>query len=248
MSGCKLESSEVRGIMYKKTSKAILRSRMRCKRIANVLLEGPECIVPPARLDKHGRLVPVLSIISAPIGVDRTASSWSIYVDGTTNRDKGFLKPVVRYAYWERPSEYLVSRVRKWPKISVAHHVLVPKEQSEIDTMLKDLDRSLSRVEFAVAGLITDRSNPEECHFDEGLSVPRYLQIMRHNFCQRIELTVGHYSDDNKYIEKAALKLTHYIESLCVTREYLRYREHCYVNLTKEFERGHWFYRPPIPR
>ena len=229
-----------------KLSNAFHKSRARCSHIGSALLDGPNWILPPTRLDDFGWLDPVLKIIDCPIGINKTATAYSVYVDNTINREKKFLEPLVRYVNWDREHEYEVRRIRKWPKIKINQHILKTSEQAKLDSLLRNLDQSLSSITFLTAGLITDRSYPSGCYPDEAnYEKPRTLRIERWNFCQRIEFGLDEYAGLNKAIEEAARDLAKYIQQLCRSDNEPNYRERYSLNLKEmDNQRKDWLYRP----
>ena len=229
-----------------KLSNALYKSRARCSYIGSALLDGPDWLLPPTRLDNFGWLAPVLKIIDRPIGNLKIATAYSVYVDNTINREKKFLEPLVRYVKWDRKHEYEVIRIRKWPKVNINHHILKTSEQAELDSLLRNLDQSLSSITFLIAGLITDRSNPNGCYPDEANNEkPRTLRIERWNFCQRIEFGLDEYAGLNKTIEGTARILAKYIQQLCESDNEPNYRERYSLNLKEmDNQRKNWVYRP----
>lgn len=202
--------------------------------------------MPPTRLDDFGWLDPVLKIVDRPIGIRKTATAYSVYVDNTVNRDKNFLAPLVRYVNWDREYEYKVRRIRTWPKIKINQHVLKASEQAKLDSLLRNLDQSLSSINFLIAGLITDRSDPSGCHPDDAnYEKPRTLRIERWNFCQRIEFGLDEYAGLNEAIEEAARDLAKYVLQLCKSDNETNYRERYSLNLKeKDCQGKDWLYRP----
>lgn len=229
-------------------SKSFNRSRARCVHIGNRLLDGPEYIVPPVKIDDFAWYDSVLKIVRRPPGIGKNAYSFSIFVDNTVNRAQNFLAPLIRYAEWDRNYEWQVKRVRKWPKFKIVHHILSENEQEKVDYLLTELDKTFSTITFLTAGLITDRSDPDGCYVEEETQKgARALKIERWNFCQRLELMLGNYTGVNRHIERAAESIERYIEELCKNDNYKNYRENYKVNL-KDMKIGRrgWFYRPPL--
>jgi hypothetical protein len=159
---------------------------------------------------------------------------------------KNFLEPLVRYVYWDRQHEYEVTRIRKWPQVTINQHILNPSEQVQLDVLLKSLDQSLSSITFLTAGLIADRSDPSGCYPEEAKhEKPRTLRIERWNFCQRIEFVLDEYAGLNKVIEEAARNLAKYIQQLCESDNEPNYRERYSLNLKEmDSQTKDWFYRP----
>lgn len=227
-------------------SKEFHKSRARCMLIGKSLLEGPDWILPPTQLDDFGWLEPVLKIIDCSIGINKTATAYSVYVDNTINREKKFLEPLVRYVYWDRKHEVEVRRIRKWPKIKINQHILKTSEQAQIDSLLISLDQSLSGISFITAGLITDRNEPDGCYPDDiNYKTPRTLRIERWNFCQRINFGLDEYAGLNENIREAAQNLSVYIQELCEPDKVPNYRERYSSNLMEiESHTEDWIYRP----
>jgi hypothetical protein len=221
--------------------------------VGRALIEGPEQLYPPSRIDNFGYLEPVLKIYDFPMAVTKHAYSWLIYTDDTINRHENFLVPVVRFADWNRPYEQAVRRVRKWPVVNISQHILSENEQIKVDKLLRELDRSLSKIDFVEAGLITNRETPPECYPNKDKSScnwVRHLSVVRSNACQSIELGLGLFGSDNKHIETAVRAIAEYIEELCLlSPAKLPYRESYEENL-KLFDgwHGYWFYRPHAPK
>jgi hypothetical protein len=225
------------------------KKRWACARIARALLEGPEWLDPPKRVDDFGWLNPVLIISVVPLGVDKPCYSYSVFVDDTTNRDDNFLKPVVRKAYWHRPGEYLSRRPMNWPMVDVHHHVMNSSEQRQMHRLLRCMDISFRKIDFLTGGLITDRTAPSDSFPKGELPSPRSLFVKRRNGCQYIEFGLDEYAGKNKHIELAAKALMRYADTLCEKPEALPYRE-CYPkDLHNEMSgRSRWFYRPKRTR
>jgi hypothetical protein len=80
-------------------------------RVANVVLDGPTSIRPPASVDRNGWLIRAIALrvhLATPIPGKRMAvyrepeEAVALYTDDTANRTKGFLPPLIRYASWDR--------------------------------------------------------------------------------------------------------------------------------------------------
>lgn len=233
-----------------KLSKPYHQSRKRCNQIGRALLKGPYYVIPPVKVDRFGWLDPVLKIVQHQFGVERKDVACSVFVDNTANREKNYLKPLVRYVEWDRVYENKIKRIRSWPKAEITHHVLQEDEQKELDSLLRKLDESLSKVEFLTAGLIIDRSDPSGCYPEtEPETLPRSLKIERWNFCQHMELFLGGYTGLNEKIEESARFIMSYIKQVCKDDNELNYRE-CYEHNLKEVDRSRdtWSYRPPVSK
>jgi len=223
-------------------------SKLRNQKIGSILLEGPEWINPSSKVNNFGWLEPVYSLINQPMGIRRNAFSYSVFVDNTINRHKKFLLPLVRYAEWNREIEYKSNRVRKWPIIKIIHHVLNKKESKRINELLFLIDESFSKINFLKAGLITDRSEPDNCWPDDERKITfNSLQVQRWNYCQRIEFGIGENTELNPVILKINQSLANYIKKLCVKDTTKNYRE-CYSSNLKEikYKTDYWYYRPKV--
>jgi len=190
-----------------------------CRNTGHALL-SPKYIFPPRRIGRvsFAIFVQAFETIERSPGVSRDACSWHIFVDGTTNRNTKFMAPLVRFAQWNRSLEYASKRTRSWPLIDIAQHILSIDEQSVLNGLLLDLDRSFLHIDFAEGGLITDRQTPCQCFPDCDESKgnwSRFLRVYRTNNCQNIELTLGEYGTDNKIVEKSVRTITKYIQELC---------------------------------
>jgi len=215
------------------------------QRIARALLDGPDFLIPPVKLDDFGWIEPVLRISVRPLSVNQPSYAYSVFVDDTINRDKNFLQPVVRRAYWNRPVEYKMMRIMDWPKVDIIHHTLSLNEQKAIHLQLLRLDKSFSQLEYCASGLITDRSSPRGCYPKGELPPARHLAIMRNNSCQFVEFALDEYAGKNMRLERAARALMRYIDELCSKPDSLPYRERYSKDLTNEHKGStRWLFRP----
>ena len=233
----------------KKVKAGYYKNRFARTKIARALLEGPDWLKPQKRVDDFGWLDPVLVIAIIPLGADKPASSYSVFVDDTVNRDGDFLRPVVRKAYWHRPEEYKKERFSNWPLVDVRQHIMSASEQKRMHSLLRTLDIAFRKIDFLTGGLITDRTVPQGTYPKGELPSPRDLYIKRETFCQRIEFRLDTYAGMNRHLERAAHSLIKYIDILCKNPETSPYRE-CYSkNLHDEMSgSSRWFYRPKRPR
>lgn len=214
--------------------------------IAWELLNGPRAIFPLSKIDDFGWLEPVLVIKHYSMGINKVSFSCSVFVDNTVNRDKKFLTPVVRYAIWDRPAELNAKKFKKWPEVKIVQHELTAVEQKEIDVLLRVLDTNISALQFAVGGLITDRSDPTPVDDNVGC---RNLAFMRWNGCQTIDFTFGDTNSQNTGLEQTLKDISDYIIGLCNTPMEKYYRERYNTNLRDIYEFydkvDFWDYRPP---
>ena len=226
-----------------------IKNRMRRIRteIARELIDGPRSIFPWRRIDDFGWLEPVMQITIGGLEIDKICSSFSIYVDNTINRDENFLTPIVRFAIWDRPKEYRAKRFKKWPEVKIFQHGLTKEEQENIDYLLKLLDTKISNIQFAVGGLITDRSNPPLP--DESFAGFRQLSFKRWNSCQTIEFFFGEDNNLNNELEEIVRKISCYIRELCKSPMKKSYRERYNLNLKNLYDFfdnvNFWDFRPP---
>ena len=224
---------------------ALYRNRGVRQKIANLLLDGPDWLVPLTRVDDFGWLEPALKIDVRPLGVNKTSTSYAVFVDDTINRHARFLRPVVRRAYWDRPQDYQAKRKRNWPRVDILHHTMSRSEQRHMHLLLQRLDRSFNRLEFLTAGLVADRTDPPGCTPKGALPPKRYLCVKRSNACQYIEFALDHYAGKNKPIERAARALIEYCDRLCERPDPVPYRERYPVDLRdRNLGKTEWFFRP----
>jgi hypothetical protein len=76
-------------------------SSRRALTIGRALVHGPRALFPPETLDDFGWLEPELRLIywKPPM---KTYVSLAIYCDNTANRETNFLRPIIRFAQWDR--------------------------------------------------------------------------------------------------------------------------------------------------
>jgi hypothetical protein len=221
------------------------RNRGARSRIARVLIGGPDWLLHPIKVANPGYLESVLKVVLFPPEISKAASSYSVFVDQTTNRHRGFLKPVVRIAHWHRPEDYSLKGTRRWPKVDISYHTLRQPEQRRLHLLLRNLDLAFSQLQFLVAGLITDRSEPVGCSPKRDLPAPRHMNIVRSNNCQHIEFGLDEYAGLNEEIELAANKISKYLDQLCLKPDSRPYLENYSKNLNLEHV-GYtdWVYTP----
>lgn len=222
-----------------------VKNKLRNRKIGSILIDGPEYIIPPSKYS-YGWYDQVYCLIDQPMGVNKKAFSYSVYVDNTVNRHKNFLLPLVRYVEWDRDKEYSNNRIRNWPLVNIYQHILNEAESKKINKLLLQIDDSLSKIKFLKAGLIIDRSDPVDCWYvDEEKYEFGSLLVKRWNFCQSIEFGIGGNPKLNPVLIKNNQRLATYIKQLCRRDTCKNYREHYSYNLsdTKDKNDG-WFYRP----
>ena len=214
--------------------------------IAWELLDGPRSIFPLSRIDDFGWLKSVLTIKNYSMGINKVSVSCSVYVDNTVNRDKKFLTPIVRYAQWNRPKEFSAKRFKRWPEVQIIQHELTEAEQLELDDLLKELDLKISKLQFAIGGLITDRGDTTSIDNNIGF---RNLGFIRWNGCQTIDFNLGDNNSQNIELEQTVKTIMNYIIDLCKTPMSKFYRERYNTNLKAIYEFfdkvDFWDYRPP---
>lgn len=227
-----------------KDKKEFKRMRGIRNEIAYELLDGQRAIFPSKR--KYEWLESVLTIKQYPLGIDKNSVTYSIYVDNTINKEDNFLLPIVRIAKWDRLKELNAKRFKRWPEIQIIQHELTKLEQKKIDEFLKKLDSKISTLQFAVGGLITDRSDPTPIDINTGF---RDLIIKRWNGCQTIDFYFGDSNNLNFELEETVRDLMNYIAEVCKTPIKKPYTERYNQNL-KELYKPHdwvslWDYKPP---
>ena len=227
--------------------KPIVKNKLRNRKIGSILIDGPEYIIPPSKYG-YGWYDQIYCLIDQPLGVNKKAFSYSVYVDNTVNRDKNFLVPLVRYVEWNRDKEYSNNRIRNWPLINIYQHLLSETESKIINKLLLQVDDFLSKIKFLKAGLITDRSDPIDCWpVDEEKYEFCSLLVKRWNFCQSIEFVIGGNSKLNPDLIKINQNLATYIKRICKMDTCKNYREHYSINLTEpRYKNEGWYYRPKI--
>ena len=228
-------------------------SYTRCRLIGRALVDGPLYLQPPKKVRHYGALSYDLLIINLPTDGTKDAFSWSLFTDWPIFSFKEFLTPVVRFAYWNRSYEYAVKRIRKWPVVTITHHVLSKKEQERINFLLRKLDRCLSKVKFIETGLLSKDSAPVECFPEPNIpnsNHPIYLRIVRYNGLQKMDLSLGGCTTDNQHIKKVAHAISEYIKFLCLSSSeqlpYLEFYEKNLKMLGKPNKR--WSYRPSVSK
>ena len=207
------------------TTPAFRQSWRRCRRIAGVLLDGPEAIFPPSR-GRGGWYEPVLSVVRRTWPVGGDPYSAVVFVDNTNNRHRAFLPPLVRFAWWEQSYEDRVRRKRAWPRVVVQQHLLTEVEQDGVDGLMRTLDRALGQTGFVPAGLILDRGEPDGCSPDVHTPLPQQIgyRVRRWNFCQRITFEFANDTPSSAGLATASEALLDGVRALC-SGDGVRYRE-----------------------
>jgi hypothetical protein len=164
----------------------------RLHRVADALLEGPTSIRPPASEDRDGWLTRVLGIrlhLATPVPGRRMAvyrdpqQAIAIYVDGTANRTKGFLRPVIRHASWDRLADVtkLNDSIRPWPHVPVRLGTMQSRQITL--AFVTRLHRRLRRHPF-VPYFSSRRGIPP---LRAGGGGPGHMSVFVHNGAQTIE-------------------------------------------------------------
>jgi hypothetical protein len=151
-------------------------------RIGNLLVDGPFSIRAPREVDDYGWLECDLRLTHKHGGV---TESVAVYVDDSVNREAHFLEPVIRYVRWERVMDIrraLAGEIT-WPTATVILSYF-PNARTEVDRLMRDVQTRLTRVPFAVTGLVTDRSVPDATPDDRG-----EVEVFARNGVQRIEVS-----------------------------------------------------------
>lgn len=123
-------------------------NRRRCLRIGRALLDGPSAIFPPASLDDYGWLEAEFRLTVKWPG-NHMHESLQVFCDDSMNRDENFLAPMIRRCVWNRSAD--MANTNPWPSATVEIGSI--RNNSRVDTILRDVQRTLSILPFAEHGL-----------------------------------------------------------------------------------------------
>ncbi len=209
--------------------------------VAWKLLDGPEFLKPLHKVDENGWLEPVLLIRDYNDNTGTKLSSYSIYVDNTLNRNSKFLKPIARMASWDKVSEDVSAKSYKLPRVDIVQHELTDIEQNSIHTLLVELDKSISDIEYRPDGLFLDSGNPARplnSLFNNSVS------LKRTSLDQTIEFNLSA-MQNSLNVENNTKDIIMYIRKICRRPMDINYREAYRTNPFSLFDHeGAWYYRP----
>ena len=131
--------------------------RRRILRLAKAFVEGPRSLIPPEELDDFGWLEPELKLRWWHNGY-RAWESLIIYCDNTVNRDEHFLKPLIRYARWERQKD--MRQMPAWPTVDIRLSYF-EEHLDWVNAKVKLLQDALAHAPFVAFGLTLQRDAPD---------------------------------------------------------------------------------------
>jgi len=149
------------------------------RNISKIIFEGPEFI---QNIPYSASYDCILRISKLPHHSSQQNKSYGIFVDNTINKHRNFLNPIIRI------SEYIKNK-----NLPVVIYLKIPKNYfPQINEIITQIDKGLTRIKFVKGGLILNRIPPENCldtweDFKDNFS----LELFRWNYCQKINYEFG---------------------------------------------------------
>ena len=114
----------------------------------SALVDGPRALVPPGSVDEFGWLEADCRIVLIGSGYLR-AESVAVFVDNTVNRSRGFLKPMIRHAVWNRARD--LRRDPHWQSVRVAWGTV--SDWPTTRRLVKELQTGVRNLPFVAYGI-----------------------------------------------------------------------------------------------
>jgi hypothetical protein len=149
------------------------------RNISRIIFEGPDFI---QNIPFSASYDCILRINKFPYHSSQPNKSYGIFVDNTINKHRNFLNPIIR------TSEYINNK-----NLLVVIYLKIPKKYLlQINEIILQIDKGLTRIKFVEGGLILNRIPPENCldtweDFKDNYS----LELFRWNYCQKINYKYG---------------------------------------------------------
>jgi hypothetical protein len=205
------------------------------------LLNGPEFLKTQHKLDDIDSLEPVLLIRDFTEKEGNMPTSFSVYADIHHVATDKHLRPIVRMAVWDKSNDDLSNKTHKLPKIEIIQHELTDIEQDSLHTLLVELDKSISEIEYEPDGLFS-------FHNERLTSLKRMfantVSLKRTGFNQIVEFSLSSVSNITE-IEQHITKIVMYIKKVCRKPMDVNFREAYHTNPFSLFDQqGEWYYKP----
>lgn len=209
--------------------------------VAWKLLDGPEFLKSQYRIDDNDMLEPVLVIRDLTEKEGSMPTSFSVYTDRHISQSGKQLNPIARMAVWDKENDDLSNKTYKLPKIDIVQHELSSIEQNSLHTLLVELDKSISEIEYEPDGLFP-RHGSQISPFHSMLS--QSISLKRTGLNQMVEFSLSSMISNNE-IEKQIINIIMYIKKVCRKPMDVNYREAYRTNPFSLFDQqGEWFYKP----
>ena len=140
--------------------RASARALLRRRYIANLLIEGPHAFHPP-RSRGYGWLEPSLRLEIGNWPGSRRAKSCALFRDGTVNRSRPQLTPMIRVATWSSAREH--EHAGRWPLVEVRWGYL-RRGSGRVDDYVRKLARALGAGPLIDGGARGRRAGPARRH------------------------------------------------------------------------------------
>ncbi|NOS93249.1 MAG: hypothetical protein HOP30_15120 [Cyclobacteriaceae bacterium] len=104
-----------------------------------------------------------ISIYARYLG-DNRIHHISLWSDSTMNKENDFLKPIIRFAHWERQNDLDKSRDKieiTWPDIRIFLGYIKPEKFEELNSELIKLQQLIPKIHFASLGISLKRDVAE---------------------------------------------------------------------------------------
>jgi len=169
-------------------------SNRRALTIGRALVHGPRALFPPETLDDFGWLEPELRLVywKAPM---KTYESLAIYCDNTVNRETKFLRPVVRFARWNRYHDLATRPI--WPTTDIQLSYF-DDQFDRIHQEVYSFHMAITHMPFTPFGISAQREVPTLPTEDSGGE----LEIVVSNGVQTLEFATPALSADNLVTER----------------------------------------------
>ena len=144
-------------------------------------------------------------------------------------------------AVWDKESDDLSNKTYKLPKIYILQHELSIIEQDSLHTLIVELDKSISEIEYEPDGLFPKQGLqvfPFQSMFSNSIS------LKRTGLKQKVEFSLSSMIN-NSEIEKQIINIIMYIKKVCRRPMDVNYKEAYRINPFSLFDQqGEWFYKP----
>jgi len=143
-----------------------IQARHRVARLGSLLVEGPFSIRPPEQIDDYGWLECEFRVTRRMGSVVESAA---VYVDDSSNRETGFLPPIIRHVHWERAGDIrrALDGALDWPTAVVTLSYF-EDARTEVNGLIQRMQERLASLPFVPFGLSADRSMPDIPTDDRG--------------------------------------------------------------------------------
>jgi hypothetical protein len=125
--------------------------------IGHELITGPRAIFPPS--DNNGWLEKDISVYIHYFG-DHRLQQISLWSDSTMNREENFLKPVIRFAHWERQND--MDKLKAgipvmWPDVRIFLGYIKEELFNDLNDAIIDVQKHIPSLQFKPLGISLQR-------------------------------------------------------------------------------------------